>query len=242
MATVKTGIIGLDAMLYGGIPEGNQVVIAGGPGSGKTLMSFEFLYRNAKDNNPGIYFSLEENPDRVLANAKSAFPEITDIDEMIAKKRMIIDGKAPTEKMLAGADPSGYEFSMVVSEIEDLVKSIGATRVVIDSASILSLLISDQVAYRRSMIQLINDMRRLNVTTILTMEVSNPERSKLEFKPEFFIFDGVVTMYQTGEEEKRIRAIEVIKMRGSRHSFVTTPYEITPAGFKVFSAEDTSLY
>ncbi|MDE1847084.1 MAG: hypothetical protein KGH52_03425 [Candidatus Micrarchaeota archaeon] len=241
--TVKTGIPGLDAMLFGGIPDGNQVVIAGGPGAGKTLISFEYLYRNAKAGNPGVYFALEEDPERVLMEAKAAFPELAaDIDDLISKKKLIIDGKAPTEKLLAGADPSGYEFGKVVSEIEGLVKSIGATRVVVDSASILNILISDQVAYRRSMIEFINDMRRMGVNALLTMEASTPERSKLEFKPEFFIFDGIISMYQTGEEEKRIRAMEVIKMRGTRHSFVTTPYEITPGGFKVFSAEDTTLY
>ncbi|MGI0141480.1 MAG: ATPase domain-containing protein [Candidatus Micrarchaeales archaeon] len=241
MGIMKTGIQGLDAMLYGGIPEGDQVVLAGGPGAGKTLMAFEILYRNAKMGESGVYFSLEEDPQRVLQNAKSAFSELSDIDEMIEKKKLVIDGRAPTEK-LAGSDPSGYEFGKVVSDIEDIVNQIHATRVVIDSASILSLLINDQVAYRRSMMQLITDMRRLNVTTILTMEAATPERSKLEFKPEFFIFDGIISMYQTGEAEKRTRAMEIIKMRGTKHSFVTTPYDITSAGFKVYSAEDASLY
>ncbi|MDE1869503.1 MAG: hypothetical protein KGH71_00770 [Candidatus Micrarchaeota archaeon] len=242
MGTVKTGIPGLDAMLYGGIPEGNQVVVAGGPGAGKTLMCFEFLYRNAKAGNPGIYYSLEEDPARVLVNAKSTFKEFNDIDQIIASNKMIVDGKEPSDKLLGTADPSAYEFGKVVAEIEDQITKIGATRVVIDSASILSLLINDQIGYRRAMLQFVTNMRRLNVTALLTMETSNPERSKLEFKPEFFIFDGIISMYQTGEADKRIRAMEVIKMRGSKHSMVTTPYDITDAGFKIYSAEDTSLY
>lgn len=242
MGIVKTGVLGLDAMLYGGIPEGNQIILAGGPGAGKTLLSFEILYRNAKMGNNGIYYSLEEDPERVLQNAKATFKEFTDIDSLISSKKLIIDGKEPTDKMLGTSDPSGYEFGKVVSDIEDQVTRIGATRVVIDSASILSLLLNDQTAYRRSMLQFVTNMRRLNVTTILTMESATPERSKLEFKPEFFIFDGIISMYQTGEEDKRIRAMEVIKMRGAKHSFVTTPYDITENGFKVYSAEDASLY
>lgn len=241
MGTVKTGIPGLDAMLYGGIPDGNQVVVAGGPGAGKTLMCFEFLYRNAKAGSPGIYYSLEEDPARVLANAKSTFKDLTDIDAVIASGKMIVDGKEPSDKLM-GTDVGGYEFGKVVADLEDQVTKIGATRVVIDSASILSLLINDQIGYRRSMLQFVSNMRRLNVTTLLTMESETPERSKLEFKPEFFIFDGIVSMYQTGEGDKRIRAMEIIKMRGSRHSMVTTPYDITEAGFKIYSAEDTSLY
>ena len=45
---IKTGIEGLDDLIGGGIPFANQVVLAGGPGAGKTLLSFEILYRNAK--------------------------------------------------------------------------------------------------------------------------------------------------------------------------------------------------
>jgi len=67
----------------------------------------------------------------------------------------------------------------------------------------------------------------MGVTSILTAELSSPERAKLEFRSEFFIFDGIIIMYQVGEEEKRKLAMEVIKMRGNNHSFVTTPYEIT---------------
>ena len=59
---IKTGVTGLDAMLYGGIPEKNQVLLAGGPGTGKTLLSFEYLYRNAKAGNTSLFFALEEDP------------------------------------------------------------------------------------------------------------------------------------------------------------------------------------
>lgn len=242
MKLVKTGILGLDSMLYGGIPEGNQVVLAGGPGAGKTLLSFEYLYRNAKAGNPGVFFALEENKDRVLENAKNAFSELKDIDDLIKKKMIAVDGEEPSAKLHEGADPTGYEFSRVISDIETLVTSIKATRVVIDSVTLFDMLITDRATYRRVMLTLIANLRRMGVTSLLTSEMVTPERGKLEFKPEFFLFDGIITMYQTGEEEKRILGVEVIKMRGTRHSFITTPYEITPSGFKVFSTEDTGNF
>ncbi len=236
--TVKTGISGLDAMLYGGIPEGNQTIVGGGPGAGKTLLSFEFLYRNAKMGIPGLFFALEENPKRVVENAKKAFKEFTDIDDLIAKKLLLVDGEDPSARLHEGADPSSYEFGKVVSDIEALVTSIGAKRIVIDSISLLSIIISNPIAYRRAMLALVSNLRRINVTSLLVSEIANPERSKLTFKPEFFIFDGIVNMYQSGEEEKRITAMEIIKMRGSKHSNSTAPYEITPSGFKVYASEE----
>jgi KaiC/GvpD/RAD55 family RecA-like ATPase len=87
------------------------------------------------------------------------------------------------------------------------------------------------------MLGLVSKLRRLGVTSILTAEMPTPERNKLKFRTEFFIFDGIIVMYAKGEEEKRMLAMEVIKMRGEKHSFVTTPYEITSGGINVISAE-----
>lgn len=236
---VKTGISGLDAMLYGGIPARNQVVLAGGPGAGKTLLSFEFLYRNAKAGETSVFFALEEVSDRVIANAKSAFTEFTDIDDLIKSKKLIIDGEDPSASLhSAGGSPTNYEFGKVVSDIESIVESTGATRVVIDSLSLFDMLISDPTTYRRSILALSNNLRRMGVTTLLTSEMRSPERKKLSFRTEYFVFDGIIVMYETGVEEKRMLGMEIIKMRGAKHSFVTTPYEITPNGFNVISAED----
>jgi len=70
--------------------------------------------------------------------------------------------------------------------------------VVIDSISLLDILVNDPLTYRRSMLALVSNLRRMGVTSILTAELSSPERAKLEFKPEFFIFDGIIIMYQVG--------------------------------------------
>lgn len=237
---VKTGIDGLDAMLYGGIPEGSQVIIAGGPGAGKTLLSFEYCYRNAKEGSTSLFFALEEEPERVIDNAKSAFKSFTDIDALVKSKKLIIGGGSIANVLHGGGDTSGssqYEFSKIVSDIESMVVSTGAKRIVIDSLSVLDMLISEPVTYRRSMLALAGNLRKLGITALLTAEMPTPERSKLKFRTEFFLFDGIILMYAKGEQDKRMLAMEVIKMRGSKHSFVTTPYEITSSGVNVISAE-----
>ncbi|MGC8547616.1 MAG: ATPase domain-containing protein [Candidatus Micrarchaeia archaeon] len=236
MNKVATGIAGLDAMLYGGIPEGNQVILAGGPGAGKTLLGFNYLYNNAKAGNTSVFFAMEESPDRVINNAKEAFPDFTDIDDLIASKKLIIDGEDPSTIIRSGSTNS-YEFGKVVADIESTITSYKATRAVIDSLSVIDLLINDPGTYRRSMISLVSNLRRLNVTSLLTSELANPDFSSQDFKPEFFIFDGVIVMYETGKEDRRMLAMEVLKMRGSNHSFAITPYEITSSGFNVIAAE-----
>ncbi|MDE1834412.1 MAG: hypothetical protein KGH64_03690, partial [Candidatus Micrarchaeota archaeon] len=191
---VETGISGLDAMLYGGIPKDNQVIVVGGPGAGKTLLAFEFIYKGAKQGHAGVFFALEEDPKRIIHNAKSTFSNFEDIDELIDQGKIIINGKDISEGILSEFDDPKYEFGKIVTEMESLIVKSGATRVVADSISAVELIVKDPIAYRRSMWSLVANLRRLGVTTLLTSESDRPERSKLRFKPEHFIFDGMLAM------------------------------------------------
>ena len=51
---VATQIEGLDQILHGGFPVGRTTLISGGPGTGKTVLGLEFLYRGAMSGNPGM--------------------------------------------------------------------------------------------------------------------------------------------------------------------------------------------
>ncbi|MCD6373614.1 MAG: KaiC domain-containing protein, partial [Thermococcus sp.] len=65
---VKTGIPGMDEILHGGIPERNAVLLSGGPGTGKTIFSQQFLWNGLQMGEPGIYVALEEHPVQVRQN------------------------------------------------------------------------------------------------------------------------------------------------------------------------------
>ena len=83
-----TGVPGLDEILYGGIPRQNLVVISGDPGSGKTCLCLEFLYRGALEyNEPGIYVSLEESEEEVVRIA-AGFG--WDFQTLINEKKVIL--------------------------------------------------------------------------------------------------------------------------------------------------------
>ncbi len=234
---IPTGIEGLDNMLYGGLPKNNQMLIAGGPGAGKTLLTFEILYRNAKKGIPSVFIPLEEDTPMVLRNVKEAFPNFTDLDELVKSNIIEIDGGGPALKVKEVTDSELYSFGNIVSEIENLVRMNNAQLVIVDSVSMLKLVLGDSSLYRKSMMGLISTLRRLNVTSIFTSELTSTERQSLTFSPEFFMFDGVMNMYQIGEKDRRTLAVEVVKMRGSNHSWALAPYEITPGGFKIYTIE-----
>ncbi|MCL4372135.1 hypothetical protein M1373_02330 [Candidatus Marsarchaeota archaeon] len=238
---VATGIKNLDLMIDGGIPEGNQVIIAGGPGAGKTLMAFEFLYSNAKNGETGILFSLEEETNMIIENAKTAFPKMTDIDDLIASKKLQIFGNDVEQGYIAkNTDNNTYAFGTWISNIESVITSTGASRVVVDSISAVSLLIKDPLEYRNISMDLVKILRRLHVTSMLTVEVSTPMSQNLIFQPEFFIYDGIIALYLSGEGSNRTLSLEVIKMRGTGHSFNVVPYEFKDEGIFVIKIPGSS--
>ncbi len=57
---VSSGIDGLDNMLKGGFIRRRHVLIGGGPGTGKTMLGTQFLYKGAKQGEKGVFISLEE--------------------------------------------------------------------------------------------------------------------------------------------------------------------------------------
>jgi len=68
MERVKTGIPGLDEILNGGIPKRNIVLLSGGPGTGKSIFSYQYLWNGLQMGEPGIFVALEEHPVQVRVN------------------------------------------------------------------------------------------------------------------------------------------------------------------------------
>ena len=65
----RTHIEKLDEVLGPGIPQGSSLLIAGVAGTGKTVLSLEFIYRGALAGEKGILFSFEETAERLRAAA-----------------------------------------------------------------------------------------------------------------------------------------------------------------------------
>ncbi|MEM2281917.1 MAG: ATPase domain-containing protein, partial [Candidatus Bathyarchaeia archaeon] len=68
---ISTGVEGLDAVLGGGFPRDSLIILAGNPGTGKTVFSAQFLYRGAVDyNEKGLYVSFAESRETFFENMR----------------------------------------------------------------------------------------------------------------------------------------------------------------------------
>jgi KaiC/GvpD/RAD55 family RecA-like ATPase len=224
-------------MIEGGIPDGDHVLIAGGPGAGKTLACFEFLYKNALAGRTGVFVSLEEKEDGIIDNAKDAFTNFDKIDSLLKSKKIVIC-EEDMESIIAESESKGerrFAFSKVMSDVISTIQKTKAKCVVVDSVSVFKLFLKDQLDYRVLTVSLLSLLKENGVTSLSTLELQDPIFAQSEFYPEFFLYDGLVMFYSQIGTGNIIPSLQIVKIRGTDHSYQNVPYKITNNGIKLLN-------
>ena len=225
MIRVKPGIPGMDELLEGGFPEGSSILLAGGPGCGKSIFCLQYLYAGAKQyGEPSVYVTLEEGPHNIWWNMQRFKWELLPLERAnllkIYKFEPTADMKSDTENQ--------------IKRIVEKAKDIGAKRLVIDSITAFSFWLDDVPKIRYAMYVLIEELRKLNCTTILTAETLGGKRETSRFGVEDFLTDGVLALNFMPPH----RYIFVKKMRGTNHDTRVHPVIINDQGMSVNPREE----
>ncbi len=229
MDRVKTGIEGLDEMLEGGLPRSQAVAVMGSFGTGKTTFGLQFIQEGLKAGEKGIFISLEEDQESILNNARSFG---WDLQPYIEQKKLAIVKLEPTDAKTT--------ITRIKSELPEFIKSFGASRIVLDSVSLLNLLFDTDHEKRTNLFNLIQMIKRTGATCLMTAEVrdDNPNASR-DGLIEYAV-DGVIALrYEELKEKAEIQlTVRVMKMRRIQHSRRVKPYAITGKGIEVHAAAE----
>ncbi len=219
---IRSGIPGLDGMLQGGFVKDSTVVLQGGAGSAKTLMSLQYLYHGAKDHGePGAILTFSEGQSAIYNHGKMFG---WDFQALAAKKQFAVIKYAPSEIVKIMGEGGGI--------IRDTIESLGIRRLVIDSISTYELFFENRYHATESTLDLLDMLKEWNVTTIITSEV--PVKPNCDSKGHIeFLTDGVIHLYLLRTSTKRYRAIEIIKMRDTDHSSDIKLFDITRKGLMI---------
>src|ERR1700678_545910 len=99
-AKAATGVTGLDQITGGGLPRGRTTLLAGGPGSGKTILALQFLVHGARAcREPGLFVAFEESAKRIVANFESFGWNLA---ELQPKRLFFLDARPSTELIQSG--------------------------------------------------------------------------------------------------------------------------------------------
>lgn len=235
LVKAPTGVKGLDEVTSGGLPKGRTTLIAGGPGSGKTLLGVEFLVHGALDyGEPGVLLAFEESADDLSANVASLG---YDLNRMRAERLLVIDsfrldGQSPTESV---ADYLGGLFI----RLDCAVDSIGAKRVMLDSIDVLFDALDDVASIRAGLTRLFRWLKERDLTAVVTGEKGSGLITRLGI--EEYVSDCVITLDHRAHDQISTRRLRVVKYRGSAHGTDEFPFLITNEGIVVLPLTSPQL-
>ena len=220
---LSSGVAELDAMMGGGIPEGDSVLIAGPSGTGKSVFATQFIAEGLRRGEPGIVAIFEERPAEYTGRAATL-----GMDFETSQR----DGTLS----IIYLRPLDLSVDEAMREILDAVERTGAKRLAIDSLAGFEMALAPgfRADFRESLYRMIGALTRTGVTIISTVEVieSFTELPLSQYSISFLSDDIIRLRYVEINGQLR-KVLVVIKMRSSEHSQDIREYEITTGGFRL---------
>jgi len=219
---VPTGISGLDDLLLGGIPPGRSIVISGVSGSGKTTLGLQFIVEGARRGEKGVLYSFEETTDRIVSLASGFGWDL---------QKYLDDGLV----RLVNIPVTSIR---VDQDLEDMIEAVDKERpkrIVIDSFSLFLHKVEKASAQREIAFQLASLVQRAGATALLLSDMPSREGTKSSRAAvEETVADGSIFLTMELRGGKRIRNIEVYKMRATDHVRGQHRMDITDDGIRVY--------
>ncbi len=217
---LSTGISEFDALLGGGVPEGDSMLLAGPSGSGKSLLASQFVAEGLRQGEPGVIAIFEELPAAYIQRAANLGMDLG---------KSVDDG---TLKIIY-LRPLDLSVDETVHAVISAVREIGATRVVLDSLVGFEMALAPDFRheFRESLYRMIGSLTRLGVTVMSTVEIEENFTSMglSNFAISFLAEDIVRLRYVSINGQLR-KMMLVVKMRRSEHSIDMWEYKITEKG------------
>jgi circadian clock protein KaiC len=220
-----TGLPELDFVLGGGLPTGSLVVLAGGPGTGKTILAQQICFANATPERKAIYYSTFSEPHVKLVRYLEQF-EFFDASALEERVEFINLEALLLDESGGGGNGLGPLVTEVVRTCFEHRPSV----VVFDSAKALRDF-GDEQAVRQLFYELSGLVAHTETTLLFLGEYASAE---LEGSPEFYLADGLLQLAYEPYEPFDRRWLRVVKMRGAKHLAGKHSVEMGPMGMTVF--------
>lgn len=230
-----TGIGGLDEITDGGLPKGRPTLISGGAGSGKTLMSMQFLAQGAiRYDEPGVFVAFEESAEELTKNFASLG---IDLEDLIARKKILIDYIYIDSSEIE--ETGEYDLEGLFIRLGSAIDSIGAKRVVLDTIEVLFAGFKNYAVLRSELRRLFRWLKSKGVTAIVTGE--RGENTLTRFGLEEYVADCVIMLDNRMVDQIATRRLRIVKFRGSKHGTNEYPFLIEEDGISVLPITSLGL-
>ncbi len=217
---LTTGTNRLDVVMGGGLPRDAISLVIGLPGSGKTILAQQCVFRNADREHPALYLSTVSEPlEKILRYGQT----LSFFDPAAVGASVFYDD--------LGIAASGKGLPGVLERVRDLIREHRPSIIVIDSFKALRPYAPDTGEFRRFLHDLAGMLGVLPVTSLWIGEYEDEE---IAVAPEFAVADAIVEMGTNQAAERTSRALRVLKLRGGGFLSGRHSYRISADGIAVF--------
>lgn len=217
-----TGIPNLDGLIQGGLKERSITLLEGDAGSGKSTLAVTYLMAGMDVGENGIYVSIEESRDNFYENMGFYGFEL----EKYEREGKLYFYECNPQKLKEFLDKGTIG-------IEDNIAQLQAKRLVLDSISAFVMLYETEAKQRAAVHRLFEKLRSWGLTTLVIAESSLNQPHNWAS----YLVDGWIRLYYKKVGRERIRTIEVLKMRGTRHETTEVVYRIENKGINLYPNE-----
>ena len=211
------GVSELDRMMGGGVPIGYSVLLVGPSGSGKSVLATQFLATGVACGEPGVIASFEKSPNQLFSK----------------QLNLLVEGG---QVGLINTRTLDLSIDEILHDLINLIKKMGAKRVVIDSLSGFELALASQFRddFRESLYRMIDILTAMGVTVLMTAELEDRyETLRFSTYGNAFLADAIIMQRYVEVEGEFKRVISVVKVRASEHSKQIRFYEIDSEGITI---------
>jgi circadian clock protein KaiC len=215
----RTGVPGLDDILFGGLAVGRVFLLEGSPGTGKTTMAMRFLMEGAQQGEQGLYVTLSESAAELRSAAVShgwELDEKIDVFEVVPPESLLDSDQQ--QSLLYSSD---LELGETTKLIFQAVEKSDAQRIVLDSLSEIRLLAQSSLRYRRQILALKHYFSRHGATVLMLDDLTTDTLDKTVHS----VAHGVIRLEEMtpdyGAERRRLRVVKYRAQgfRGGYHDF-----------------------
>ena len=230
-----TGVVGLDQITQGGLPQGRPTLLCGSAGCGKTVLAMEFLVRGTTEfNEPGVFMSFEESDKELTANVSSLG---FDLNALCHRRKLFLDYVRVERNEIE--ETGEYDLEGLFIRLESAIQRVGAKRVVLDTIESLFSGFANTSILRAELRRLFAWLKSKGVTALITAETGEGKLTR--YGIEEYVADCVILLDHRVEDQSSIRRLRVVKYRGTSHGTSEYPFLIGETGFSVLPLSSLKL-
>ncbi|MFH1394090.1 MAG: ATPase domain-containing protein [Candidatus Micrarchaeota archaeon] len=243
-----TAFPSLEPILKGGLPKGDQILVSGPPGSGKTILCMHYIFEGIKKGENGVFFTLDSEKDYLIEQMRGLG---------VDAHKLIEGGKLDIVEL----NPA--DIYLLLDDMAKHVKRLEAKRIVLDSLSILSVycgsyrnLPEDLISFldkvksqppialgdsiqKQMIYAVLSEIRKFGCTALLISELSRDSKWYSRDTISEFACDGIILLeYHIMGAAGVTRTLSIVKMRKSKYREGVYEFRITEKGIEVSEVDE----